>query len=629
MYKYASFSLIVIFILAACSQNPIDIQDSAKPVVTLRATLMEEPDTKTEIGLTTSTESYFQVVWTANDSLKVFHSSGSSQYVAKAGGEVTAEFTLVPGESTPEGTSFLGLSPYSADAAADLSAEIITTSIPARQVAISGTFDPSARLAVGSSSTADKMALYNVCSAFRFTLSESQISNYASIELKGNDNEKIAGPVTISGVGTEPIAKDATGSTTSVSLTIPSGESFQKGVYYYIILRPCVFQNGFTLTFKDANGTDIYSRKCSSYVEFKRGRFATVRDADSPNRLPAIRDGKLLSEKGTANCYIVDAAGAYKFPLTRGGEKELLSDITKVSVIWETDNTAENQKSGSIITDVVKNANYIFFNTPAKIKNGNALIAAYRGEEIVWSWHIWVCEGYDPSATKQQYTGKKAAMMDRNLGALSTSESNALSNGLFYQWGRKDPFPGAAESYASGPNDGQFMAFTSKMKTVPSETVTGTVEYATQNPLTFITTEKVNGNWLAVPDHGLWAQNKTIYDPCPSGWKVPAAYVLNSSRQHITEEEAWSGLNFYRVAGPYYGVYLDGNKVWYPNNGYISTSGTLLMVGQFSCYWSCSPNSQAVYAMEMSKTPNSLTFDPMCYGKVRAEGHSVRCVEDK
>ena len=586
-------------------------------------------DTKTEIGASTTTGSYAQVVWQAEDQLKVFHSAGASRFVTTIGGE-TADFTLAAEEVIPEGASFMGLYPYSEDAAAT-SSNTIAAQIPAEQTAIVDSFDPAALLAVGASSTVGQMAFYNVCSGIRFTLTQNELSQYRSIEFKGNDGEAIAGAMTITQVGTSaPLATPAaSGSSGVVTLSLLSGDSFEKDSYYYISFRPGVFQEGFTMTFKDGNGNEIFRRKCDSYVEFRRGVFATVRGVDDPARLPAIRDGELLSKNGTANCYIVPAAGYYKFPLSRGGETEILPDISEVGVLWETDNTAGAQAQKSIIAEIAKNANFIYFSTPGTIKNGNAVIAAYNSKkEIVWSWHIWVCNGYNPEATKQLYTGKNAAMMDRNLGALSSSPTSPLSNGLFYQWGRKDPFPGAVESYVASPTGGHLMSFTNNMQVEATETAT--VDYVVAHPLTFISTSRNNGNWLEIPDHSLWASSKTLYDPCPPGWKIPAAYVINSSKQHVPEQEPWTELGHKRVdSEPSYGVYLDGNKAWYPNNGYISLSGSLLMVGQYSCYWSCSPNSQATYAMEQSKTTSSLTFNPSCYGKVRGEGHSVRCVEDK
>lgn len=609
--------------------------------MTLRATFMGGPETRTEFGRSTTSGSYSEVKWVAKDSIKVFSSDGFAKYITENGSkedETTAVFALASGDALASGP-YLGLSPFDETASANVSSDFISATIPVEQLANPGHFDPSALLAVGSSSTADQMAFYNVCSGLCFTLTGSNVSNYKSIELTGNDGEKVAGKVKIScSTPDSPVAMD--GSSTSVSLILPEGESFGTNKTYYLLFRPGVFKKGFTLTFKDASGkslTDLCT--CTSYVEFKCGVFAKISGVDNPKKLAAIRDGDLLSKDGTANCYIVSKDGSYKFPLSRATEDEFLSGITGVDVLWETDNTGGTQTTGSIITNVGTNKKYVYFDVPRPLKNGNAVIVAYRDGVIAWSWHIWVCSD-DPSTKKQKLIGKSSAMMDRNLGALSPDAGNALANGLFYQWGRKDPFPGAVESYVSSSGGGHFMKTTTgeTLTVVSSESVNATEDYAIANPDKFISTTKNNGDWLATPKSTLWGQTKTIYDPCPPGWKVPVAYMMDSNNQHVLEQEAWSDddgkLNPQRVASNgYYGVYLNlesgGGRAWYPNNGYISLAGKLLMVGQYSCYWSCSPNSLATYAMEMSQTSSTnLTYNGRQYGKVRGEGHSVRCVKE-
>lgn len=598
---------------------------------------MDGPETRTEFGVSTTSNSFSQIKWKAGDQINVFASEGSAKYASEEGG-VKADFNLVSGDALTSGP-FLGLSPYAEGATADLSAKTISTTLPAVQQVTVGNFDPAALLAVGSSTTSDQMAFYNVCSGIRFTLTGT-VSNYNSIELSGNNGEKIAGAVSIScSKASAPVVSSA-GSTT-VSLVLPDGKSFEKNKNYYLVFAPGVFKKGFKLTFKDTSGSTLFTCTCNSYVEFKRSTFASIDGVDDPKKLAAIRDGDLLSADGTANCYIVSKAGSYKFPLSRATEKEFLSGISTVGVLWETDNTGGTQTKGSIITNVGTNKKFVFFDTPSTLKNGNAVIVAYREDEtIVWSWHIWVCGGYNPSATSQTLMGKSSAMMDRNLGALSAEPNSPLTNGLFYQWGRKDPFPGAVESYVSASGGGHFMKTTKgeSLTMVSSESVSATEDYAIAHPDTYITTTKNNGDWLAVPVHTLWGMTKTIYDPCPAGWKVPAAYVLDSNNAHVLAQEAWSDdaelLNPQRV-GPregIYGVYLRLNSAgsaWYPNNGYISLGGKLLMVGQFSCYWSCNPNSLATYCMEMSQAGSTLTYNGRVYGKVRGEGHSVRCIKDK
>lgn len=627
--------LSFICLAVACVPDPVYQEDEVSPVKTLRATFMDGPETRTEFGVSTTSNSFSQIKWKAGDQINVFASEGSAKYASEEGG-VKADFNLVSGDALTSGP-FLGLSPYAEGATADLSAKTISTTLPAVQQATVGNFDPAALLAVGSSTTSDQMAFYNVCSGLRFTLTGT-VSNYKSIELSGNNGEKIAGAVSIScSKASAPVVSSA-GSTT-VSLVLPDGKSFEKNKNYYLVFAPGVFKKGFKLTFKNASGSALFTCTCSSYVEFKRSTFASIDGVDDPKKLAAIRDGDLLSTNGTANCYIVSKAGSYKFPLSRATEKEFLSGITTVKVLWETDNTTGSQSVGSIITNVGTNKKYVFFDTPSTLKSGNAVIAAYQDSKIVWSWHIWVCDGYNPSTSSQTLMGKSSAMMDRNLGALSASPGNALTNGLFYQWGRKDPFPGAAETYVSSSSGGHFMKTTKgeSLTVVSSESVNATEEYAKEHPDTYITTTKNNGDWLAVPVHTLWGTTKTIYDPCPAGWRVPDAYVLDSNNAHVYAKEAWSTddnvLKYQRVASNgQYGVYLYLNTsgtAWYPNNGYISLAGKLLMVGQFSCYWSCNPNSLATYCMEMSQAGSSLTYNGRVYGKVRGEGHSVRCIKDK
>ena len=592
---------------------------------------MDQPDTRTMFGESTSSGSFSKIEWKAGDRIGVFSSSGSDIFETTDGGETTT-FTSVSGEGL-SGSFFLGLSPYVETATAEVSStkSSISATIPVEQVGVGGSFDPKALIAVGSTTKIeDKMTFYNVCSGLRFTLSGTNVTKYKSIELTGNDGEKIAGSVVISYSPSSSSSSPVVSSCDATSVTlVPKSGSFAKNTNYYLVFRPGVFKKGFTLTFKDASNNAVVTSKCSSYVEFKRSVFASINGVDIPSHLEAIRDGELLSKNGTANCYIVSKKGSYKFPVSRATEKDYLPGVTRVGVLWETDNTTGQQTTGSIITKLAFNKQHVYFDTPSTLKNGNAVIAAYNSaNEIVWSWHIWVCEGYDPVATSQTYPGKNAAMMDRNIGALEASATSPLSNGLFYQWGRKDPFPGAVESYVSSSTGGHFMVTTkgSTISLVSSESVVATVDYANAHPDKFITTTKNSGDWLAEPVSSLWAQTKTVYDPCPAGWKIPAAFVLDSNNQHVYVQEAWSNLDDPSSAN--YGIYLNPVRAWYPDNGYIGISGALLMVGQYACYWSNSVRSLTAYAMEISLNSGRQEFNPSSGGKMRGEGHSVRCVKD-
>lgn len=204
-----------------------------------------------------------------------------------------------------------------------------------------------------------------------------------------------------------------------------------------------------------------------------------------------------------------------------------------VDVVWQS-------KSGLIqYTELREDGKVSFYmgadsDDEEKIKEGNAVIGAYdAGGTMIWSWHIWAVN-YDPEASVVNFNGYE--MMDRNLGALandnSTTDKILASYGLYYQWGRKDPFIGPASyNAANGASASMYNGGGSRvyMKTEVSSAEAGTMDYAVRNPLTFIV--GVSGSeydwlWSAHSDD-LWGDTKTVNDPCPYGWRVAPAAAFN------------------------------------------------------------------------------------------------------
>lgn len=641
------FSLISSFLLISvaisCDTEIQIYPDEPNPGIVLNASFVGGNSTKTEFGRMTSTHSYAEVLWSYGDSLSLFFNDPidglkNARLVTKQPNGQKAVFFPDP-DIQISGSSFIGLYPYNKDAS--VTDGLISTVVPSVQTAKEASFDPSAMLAVGaasafSSETELDMDFYNVCSGICFTLT-ANAGQYKRIVFKGNNGELISGPVTISAVGTsEPLASAADGASDFVELLPPNNGAFKPGVEYYICFLPQEFTSGFSMYFcTDAQQLPA-AEKCTASVKFSRGRFAVVNVADTHGKLGKIRTGVALDELGTANCYVVSKPGCYKFRMVKGNdESQTLSGVTSVAVLWETVNTTTAPAVGSVVDNVVFNGQYIYFDTPAKLKDGNAIIAAYKDNDILWSWHIWVCAD-SPIAKAQTIIGKPRAMLDRNLGALESNPNGyALCNGLIYQWGRKDPFPGAAQSYSETSPGGSLIATTAgALKLLPSNSEV-TVEYAVKHPDAFITNTK---NWLYVPDATLWAEEKTIYDPCPAGWKVPTTCkFVGSSTVHDLDNEAWSVDEAYwqRVAGQYYGMFFtlsDGSsRSWYPNAGYLGCDGVLYMLGEYCCYWSCNRYGDNVYAMEMYKNNSTgkLTYTPYRGGHKRGEGNYVRCIEDK
>ena len=329
--------------------------------------------------------------------------------------------------------------------------------------------------------------------------------------------------------------------------------------------------------------------------------------------------GKDLSAAGTrtANCYVVkttDANKWYRFKATvRGNGAQTAEDISytgavipagdkispvKAGLVWET-----RDNGGTVHTlDYVgySRNGYIVFKL-GSAPEGNAVVAAKDGaSKILWSWHIWATAAFGGDNIKEQtyetrprsgisgyenITKRTFKMMDRNLGAASAmpaskTEAEVIKTyGLIYQFGRKDPFPGAgvmtrtddAELIPSYDADGVLVTRQLIMANNPkyltnSQVVSGQetdaaaiskqLTYVVENPLVYVMS---NGADMSAPGGGsrsfnwIWAAHKntlpwkvsnklwgsdilnesnsnffatksvtkTIYDPCPYGYHMP------------------------------------------------------------------------------------------------------------
>ena len=229
-----------------------------------------------------------------------------------------------------------------------------------------------------------------------------------------------------------------------------------------------------------------------------------------------------LSETASANSYIVTKAGNYMFKAVKGNSDESVGAVAKAEVLWETDNTTTAPEVGAIIATVDFAEGYVAFSTPETLKPGNALIAVKDASDaILWSWHIWIPATEVKVWDSEALCGAK--MMDRNLGALvdtgASGDVDPLSIGLYYQWGRKDPFPGSTEFVKSPAG----AAVAGTAWTYHKELIT--TDYSVAHPTEYASVPEVDaGVWNADDPQDLWntADNKkTIYDPCPPGYRVP------------------------------------------------------------------------------------------------------------
>ena len=338
-----------------------------------------------------------------------------------------------------------------------------------------------------------------------------------------------------------------------------------------------------------------------------------------------------LSETSTANCYIVSNRGVYKLKVAKGNSSTSVGTVSSAVVLWESFGTNVTPNVGDLIKSVSYKDGYIYFQTADTFKEGNAVIAAKdANHNILWSWHIWLTD--QPQG--QVYYNNAGTMMDRNLGATSATPGDVGALGLLYQWGRKDPFLGSS-SISSSTVAKSTITWPSA---VSSDSSNGTIAYATANPTTFITCNESNYDWYytgsSSTDNTRWTtseKTKSIYDPCPSGWRVADGGSNGVWSKALGSSSSFTQSSLYNSTNEginFFGKFGSASTIWYPASGFRNYyDGSLCSVGSYGIYgyyWSASPNYGYAYGLYFNGNGN---VDPS-YSSLRAYGRSVRCLQE-
>lgn len=326
-----------------------------------------------------------------------------------------------------------------------------------------------------------------------------------------------------------------------------------------------------------------------------------------------------LSADGTANCYLVKAAGKYKFKAVMGNSDATVGNVKKTEVLWESFGTDVMPNVGDLVTAVGYKNGYVYFSTPEVFGNGNASIAVRNSKDVIlWSWHIWCSEeGWNDHV----YANNAGTMMDRNLGATSATPGDIGAFGLLYQWGRKDPFMGSCSTIN---NETDLAASTGSWNVASGP---DKMDFAEENPTTFIKSNWYGGN---VPGNG-WHTSESVkglYDPCPVGYRVPdggdtgfwATTLAETTWSNATE---WDWAN----SGRQWTLADGETTAWYPAVGYRTDgSGALNNVGSYGYYWSASRKSSSINAYYLNFC--NISVSPAFSSNLGC-GFSVRCVREE
>lgn len=401
----------------------------------------------------------------------------------------------------------------------------------------------------------------------------------------------------------------------------------------------------------------------------------TNRSAYATSSLPVTNVGTVLNP-------LVDHDGkSITDPWIERTNGKANNGINTAQVTWADEKDLVTLSGSPIYRDASGNAFVKFEVKKGNIKSGNAVISVKKGNITLWSWHLWFAPknaldkiavtnkqgstyeftnealGWKPTAwqgtpyqsprtikvkVKQTIGEKQEAVITITQLPGTTSRTGYTTQ---YQWGRKDAFPGKSGQPAQGTinwNAGSNMY----MQTI------------IQNPQNYYTAGynrdgSLNAEaWFAkyYTFYNLWSMNqkdkvsmnqansqtvvKTIYDPSPIGFSVPAndAFTgftengLNGGRMNVdgTDNAQTYNNNFG------HNFWTNSSKtetIFFPATGYreAKDGNIVSYYGNYGDYWTATPtdmNNGSVMGFDVS------SVHPL-FRNIRAFGFSVRPAAEK
>ena len=483
-----------------------------------RAVFDEEAQTRAALS-GSSSDAVRSLVWAADDSIMVSNGLGVAKFINS---NASASANAVFKGQIASGKEYYAAYPYGRSVS--FSDGAFCLDIPQRQKYYPDGVDPKALLMVAKGVDGE-FRFKNVCGIVVVNLKGEGEVKSLSFSAVGADGKamKIAGKgkVMMNYTNAPTLVMDeSAGSSVTLDCLDGSGNGVrltESGTSFHLVL-PAGLYSSFTVRVRLKD--DSMKKTSVNPMTVKRSERTTM------SVIPFESSGNDLSSDGTANCYLVTSLGEHVFDATvKGNSDELVGNAVSAKVLWSTLLTDSAPSADEVISDVVLEGGDVMFNAN---RNGNAGIAVLDADgNILWSWHIWIIEGYDAHASSHLYYDGAGIFMDRNLGALvaEASEDNT-SRGFRYQWGRKDPFAGHNYYTAQG-YDFNWLNSDAFLSEKPD------IEYTVRNPMKRIEYygddyNIVKGDWLynqtadrKQVDTLRWARVKTKYDPCPPGWRVP------------------------------------------------------------------------------------------------------------
>ena len=369
-------------------------------------------------------------------------------------------------------------------------------------------------------------------------------------------------------------------------------------------------------------------------------------------RIPLVYGNAIKNGATNSNAYETTATGTYVLqhfqdhagqpitnPWIEKTNSSAYANIDGAKIVWSDE---KDLVTSPTIAHVGGDGYLDFEVKQADIKSGNVVVAVTKGGTVVWSWHLWFAPksaltpipvtnyqgktynfttetlGWKPKGEVTTYNAPRTVKVKveqtiANGGTKQFTVINITQNNggkkegiaTLYQFGRKDALPGTDTFYPT--NSYSF------------DNTTGgrSLGYAIQHPenmFIYAQTGTYYYDWCNATYYNLWSADntttgfndnavvKTVYDPCPVGFKMPASNAFTGFTSNGQYQSGAANINANGTADSWdkfsaaYGhnFYTNGSKtatIFFPASGFRNFSdGSLYGVGSNGCYWSAVPN---------------------------------------
>ena len=431
----------------------------------------------------------------------------------------------------------------------------------------------------------------------------------------------------------------------------------------------------YDLSLHDHNGNATARNTANSYLISAPGHY----------RIPLVYGNAIKNGATNSNAYETTATGTYVLqhfqdhagqpitnPWIEKTNSSAYANIDGAKIVWSDE---KDLVTSPTIAHVGGDGYLDFEVKQADIKSGNVVVAVTKGGTVVWSWHLWFAPksalnkievtnhqgvkynfteetlGWKPKGEVTTYNAPRTVKVKveqtiANGGAKLFTVINITQNNggkkegisTLYQFGRKDALPGTNTFYPT--NSYSF-------DNTPGGRSLG---YAIQHPENmFISVNKYinNFDWCNATYYNLWSADntttgfndnaviKTVYDPCPVGFKMPASNAFTgftsdgqnqSTAANINAKETNVSLDKFSAA---YGhnFYTNSSKnatIFFPISSFRSYSIGLLNFGYYGYYRSAVPSNSS-YGCNLYFGWNYVSSQTSGY---RSDGYAARPVSE-